>query len=486
MKLLQYYKILFLFICSSGILPVSAYTQDGGGLHWDYSGSNVQRSTDGSKLDVTLTIQPIVKPEGQEVVCIYPVYVSSDGKKSLNLEPVCISGETRYKVMKRRKALHNQRPGQPDIQELHSIKDLKEGPLTVRKSLPFELWMADGYIMVEERLYGCAECGVSQNRSHAVRVNIPIFGEKYYAYDFAEPKKALAKCYEEAFDCKIKFPVARYDLQKIFENNEQELKRLEIFISESLKIKGAKLKEVHIKGYSSPEGDFNYNKKLAERRVQTLSGYVTQRYPELKKVSVYQVVGVGEDWTGLEDAVKLSSLSNREEVLSAINRYSSDRERETAIRNLDNSKSYDKLLKDFFPGLRRTTFRLQFDVSPYTAEEIPEIFVTKPECLSQHEMYQLANLYDDRRENPIEIYEKAYRQFSPDAVAILNYANALLKYEKDADGALKVLEVVRDDIRCLFPMAIAYSMKGNWRRAEELLMEAANNGNIYAKEFYHH
>ncbi len=32
---------------------------------------------------------------------------------------------------------------------------------------------------------------------------------------------------------------------------------------------------------------------------------------------------------------------------------------------------------------------------------------------------------------------------------------------KDADGALQVLEVVREDSRVLFPMAIAYDMKGD-------------------------
>ena len=66
---------------------------------------------------------------------------------------------------------------------------------------------------------------------------------------------------------------------------------------------------------------------------------------------------------------------------------------------------------------------------------------------------------------------------------VLNYANALLKYGKDADGALQVLEVVREDSRVLFPMAIAYDMKGDWRKAEKLLEEAAARGCNRAKAF---
>lgn len=101
---------------------------------------------------------------------------------------------------------------------------------------------------------------------------------------------------------------------------------------------------------------------------------------------------------------------------------------------MDDGRSYRLLLEEFYPGLRCTTFGLSFDVRPYTVEELPEIFETKPECLSQHEMYQLAGLYASRGMSPLPVYERAYGQFPDDAVAILNYANALLKYGQDADS----------------------------------------------------
>ena len=70
------------------------------------------------------------------------------------------------------------------------------------------------------------------------------------------------------------------------------------------------------------------------------------------------------------------------------------------------------------------------------------------------------------------MYERAYGQFPDDAVAILNYANALLKYGQDADGALRVLEPITNDSRAFFPMAVAYNMKADWRKAEELIKKA--------------
>lgn len=57
------------------------------------------------------------------------------------------------------------------------------------------------------------------------------------------------------------------------------------------------------------------------------------------------------------------------------------------------------------------------------------------------------------------VFLKAYEQFPEDVVVTLNYANALLKYGKKADSALRVLNDVRNDSRALFPMAIAYHIK---------------------------
>ena len=151
---------------------------------------------------------------------------------------------------------------------------------------------------------------------------------------------------------------------------------------------------------------------------------------------------------------------------------------------MDNGRTYGILLKEFYPQLRRTTFRFSFDVRVYTQEELPEIFATRPECLSSHEMYQLSEIYLMRGENPLPVFLKAYEQFPEDVVVTLNYANALLKYGKKADSALRVLNDVRNDSRALFPMAIAYHIKGDWRKAEELLKEAYKQGDDRTRAFY--
>lgn len=476
MKLLQYYKKQILIMGCVGMFPLLSSAQDilstSNTSRWDYSNSRVERNASGNVLDITFCVSPLARVKNQEVAYLFPVYISADGRDSIRLEPICLSGKRRYKVIKRRKTLGNLKPGTPGTGEVHSIKELKSSGLTVKRSVPFERWMADGRLVVREVSYGCAECGTNESEDIALQAGIPLFGEKDYTYNFIEPEKVLVKYYKDSFDCKIAFSVARHNLQEHFADNAQELDKLKKFLSENLNIQGTELKEVNIKGYASPEGSFDYNKSLAQRRTQTLSEYISSQYPALKKAPVYRTEGIGEDWEGLKTAVSSSTLTNKEEILFIIEHKQRDTERETAIRALDNGRSYQVLLKEFYPSLRRTTFSLNFDVRPYTVEELPEIFEKKPECLSQYEMYQLAGLYASQGKNPLPVYKKSYEQFPEDTVAILNYANALLKYRKDADGALQVLKSIKNDSRVFFPMAIAYNMKGDWKQAEKLLRKA--------------
>lgn len=115
--------------------------------------------------------------------------------------------------------------------------------------------MADGHVAVEERIYGCAECGTDVHGGTAIVGNIPLFGERNYTYDFIVPEKVEIKSYRDSLDCRVSFPVAHHELQKGFGDNRQELVKLAKFISENLTIKGAELREVNIRGYASPEGN---------------------------------------------------------------------------------------------------------------------------------------------------------------------------------------------------------------------------------------
>lgn len=95
----------------------------------------------------------------------------------------------RYKVIKRRKALRNQKPGQAGFGEVHSVKELKDAPMVFKSTFPFKSWMADGHIIVEEVSYGCAECGVSLNEGMALEAGIPFLEQKIMSMILSNRKR---------------------------------------------------------------------------------------------------------------------------------------------------------------------------------------------------------------------------------------------------------------------------------------------------------
>ena len=452
-------------------------------LRLEYTNMKTERSGGGETLTVSFDVASTLRLGSQEIVYVYPSLVSFDGKIKREFAPLCISGKKRYRAVMRKKHLDGDMGTLPSVEKVYKFGSFKKSGTSFQETIPFERWMASGHLSLREEIYGCAKCGKGINESDIPVAELKLFGPADYEYIFYTPEKVEIKCYEEEFDCKVTFKSAGHELLPDFGENREELTRLDKFISKGLQIKGAKLHEIHITGYASPEGGFIYNKHLAERRTHTLSYHILSKYPQLKKAPVYEAEGAGEDWQGLTDAIKASSMAYKDEILSAIQKYDTDVEREATIRSLGGGTVYAELLATVYPALRRTTFRMKFDVRPYTDEELEEVFATVPGCLSQYEMYKLAQQNVKCGKSPVGVYRKAYEQFALDPLAALNYASALLKYEKDADRALQILETVKSDSRSVYPMAVAYDMKGDWQKAEELLKEAWNLGDERAKDF---
>lgn len=295
-----------------------------------------------------------------------------------------------------------------------------------------------------------------------------VFGPENYKYNYIEPAATTFKEYSENFDAKVQFAVDKDDLRRDYKGNAQELARLGEFVQRATKIEGAELQSVNIRGYASPEGSFSHNKDLSKRRTKTLYDHVKRTYPKFIGRANVIAEGMGEDWEGLRKVVDASDMPERQEILDIIDKYDTDTQREADIKALDGGKVYRNLLDNYYPGLRRTTFTMGYRVRPFEASELAHIYSTNPKLLSQNELYTLANQKIAAGENPVAIYRTAYEQNRNDVVAKLNYANALLQYDKNAAEAYKLLATMQSDSRVKLPTAIALDMMGRKTEAEEL------------------
>lgn len=88
MKPLQYYKKQIFIMGCLGMFPMLVFAQEtlssANALHGDYSGSRVERSADGDKLDIEFSIGLVEKLKSQQMMYISPRFVSVDGKKVWN------------------------------------------------------------------------------------------------------------------------------------------------------------------------------------------------------------------------------------------------------------------------------------------------------------------------------------------------------------------------------------------------------------------
>lgn len=453
----------------------------------------VTRTDAGKVLQVRYDLENITKYypiADSELLQLRLAYSSNDGTHKVLIDSLFVAGSSRYKLINRRIALGNAKngnapyPNMADIVKLSAIKKGKEEAV-LQRTLPFERWMLDGVLSVEQVYIGCADCKMRQQLFEQT-VEIPHFNKNHFAYHFIAPKAVAQKEYKEDFSSRVRFQQGKYELLRNFENNTQELRSINDFINKALALasKGATLRKATLTGYASPEGEFHKNQILSEQRTETLLNYVKGQFPTLQKQVQLSAKSKGEDWDGLRKAVSESRQPWKNQVVEIIDRYKTDIEREADIKALDGGAVYNTLLNEFYPPLRRTDFTFAFEVRPYKVEELPDIFDAKPALLSHYEMFELAQkYYIEKNTDPTKVFATAYEFYGKtDVIATLNYANALMRYHSDAKKALDILNGIQHDERSYFPIAMAYEMLGNHALAEEWLYKAADKGDTDAQK----
>ena len=431
----------------------------------------VTRDMNSNQLRIELDVAPYVTVRAQQLVRITPIYMAADRSDSIRFKDIYVAGNARYKILKRQHDLRNEEALGREVYSRPEgsvyVRGVNDLPHMVYES-PFESWMARGHMELEVQTYSCGNCPKSAFLAQGDPQSMSVFGPENYKYNYIEPAATTFKEYSENFDAKVQFAVDKDDLRRDYKGNAQELARLGEFVQRATKIEGAELQSVNIRGYASPEGSFSHNKALSERRTKTLYDHVKRTYPKLIGRANVIAEGMGEDWEGLRKVVDASAIPERQEILDIIDKYDTDTQREADIKALDGGKVYRNLLDNYYPGLRRTTFTMGYRVRPFEASELAHIYSTNPKLLSQNELYTLANQKIAAGENPVAIYRTAYEQNRNDVVAKLNYANALLEYDKNAAEAYKLLSTMQSDSRVKLPTAIALDMMGRKTEAEEL------------------
>ena len=122
-----------------------------------------------------------------------------------------------------------------------------------------------------------------------------------------------------------------------------------------------RLQKMLVIGSASPEGSMEVNKRLSEKRVESLFNYLSQyaTFPD----SLCQFSFLGRDWEGLYRLVDMdSNLPYRDETLALLRKIASHPKEESVrkLQRFQGGKVYAYLYKHHFPALRASTLYIWY------------------------------------------------------------------------------------------------------------------------------
>lgn len=297
---------------------------------------------------------------------------------------------------------------------------------------------------------------------------------------FYRPEAEAIKMREEKAIVRIQFMVARHDILPAYKGNYLELEKVNRMLQPLLASRPGdiQIQKASIKGYASPEAGIEYNRALSQRRADSFKSYLLRQYRGLKDIAYFPALGMGEDWAGLREAVvKHPVVPRKTEVLAIIDYVDLYNGREKQLMDLAGGVPYRYLLENLFPPLRRMEMEVHYRVRGYQVHEVEAIYDTRPQDLSQAEIYEVAQRRN-RANTPLNRYGKEYdvaaKYFPNDLVANLNASSAaLIRGEVELAGSY--LQRIATHPEAATNLGLYHWLRGDLEQAKTYLEKALSD-----------
>ncbi len=150
-------------------------------------------------------------------------------------------------------------------------------------------------------------------------------------------------------DIEVHFRLDKSDLELDYMGNDQALRTFARMI-DSIGI--SRIDSVVIVSQSSPEGVYEHNLKLADRRARAMRSYVLDRHPELsEKLCVHSD---GESWARLREYVKADTRMKQSTIRKVLSVIDSDVNIGTKKWRMQQLPVYRYLLATYYPRIRNS------------------------------------------------------------------------------------------------------------------------------------
>ncbi len=285
----------------------------------------------------------------------------------------------------------------------------------------------------------------------------------------------------EAYEADIHYTINRADV-RTSETKSDDIAALKEKVKAANEKDNIKFRGVEISAYASPDGELDFNDKLAGNRSQTATKFFKKELKNLKVAqadqdSFFSLMSTAEDWVGFKELVGKSTIQDKDLILRVLSMYNDPVVREKEIKNI--ASAYTELAADILPQLRRSRLTVNADVIGKSDEEIMRLAVSNPAELDIEELLYSASLTDEL-ETQNSIYLAASNKFPKDYrawndlgmtyIQLGEFNNGKSAIEK-ASGLYGKSPVVLNNLGVI---ALA---EGDFEKAEGLFRSAAGAGN---------
>lgn len=456
-------KICILCIVAAlGMLSTQAQTVLTSGARVD----NVRIDRGENDLFITISFNvDDVEVESSRSVVFTPVFYNEEHSKEL--PAVKVLGKKRYI-----KYLRDNKGRNKDVNaKVVRHVDQLGRTMNYQTSFPYQEWMKKATLRIDEDVCGCSNVVLGSDYKEVGTTDFepPVFTPSYV---YIRPQVEAIKQRNESGSAYLNFPVNKTEINPTFGNNAFELARINKAIHLVKDDPDVEIKEISIKGFASPDGSYKNNERLAKGRTESLKNYVQEQMRFKKQLLTTN--HEAEDWAGLRKYVAASSMKNRKGILSLIDSRMEPDAKEKKIKSAY-PEAYRHLLDNCYPSLRRTDYVIKYTVKAFDVEEAKKVLKTRPQKLSQQEMYLVAQTYEVGSPEFNEVFDIAIRMFPEDPTANLNAANIAMLNNLLPDAA-KYLDKAGDSPEAVHARGILAGLNEKYEEALELMEEAHKRG----------
>jgi outer membrane protein OmpA-like peptidoglycan-associated protein len=335
-------------------------------------------------------------------------------------------------------------------------------------------WVRDASVYVECDLCGCGD-RMKNEQAFLKRLLPPDPYDLIMLTDVVPaPQKKERNLHGSAY---ITFVVDKWEVKPDYMDNRRELRKITDTLDVMVADPNVSVRQVKIHGFASPESPYEHNRMLATNRAKALTDYVRQLY-NLPASVFAPAEATPENWEGLRRAVAGmddQTLPHRQEILSIIDDASLQPDpKEWRIKSRYTAE-YQYLLREVYPGLRRSDYDISFNFSDFTLEQAKEIYKTRPYQLSLRELWDVAQTMEPNSPEYNKVLQQAVNIYPDDPVANLNLANVAIR-QKDLLKAETLLERAGDSAEAQNARAVLAILQQRYADAERLLQQAQQKG----------